>query len=562
MSIPSSSLTNCVNYMTMRELAIGLLFFFLAGMPMTVIGQGWQWLSNLGGPMGDDLNGLSVESSGSSWVSGTFRGTVTKDGYTVTSIGDRDVYLGKLDNSGVLEWLIRAGSTDDDSNGGVATDDQGNAYIAGRYWDEADFGNLTITRNQGSNSAIYLAKYNDTGSASWAKSIDGGGLKVVNDMVCDAEGNIILIGYFSDTLFIDNEILVAESNSNVFTIKFDPLGNLEWAGRTGSLRDVRGSSVGVDPSGNVYVGGSFEGALVFADETLSTATIDNDVFLLKYDAEGNELWAIRGGGVHSDNCNAIAVNPAGDIFLTGNFIGVLKFDSEEVQSPGFNEHLFITKINSEGGVEWSRAYGGTDDEYGQSIAVDPTRIIVGGYFRGISDLDGTVLVADPIVTDGFVGVFDLQGNLQQGDQLSGEDFGLGVECAIFPSGDIAFAGIFENAAALDDQDVTSSGGYDGFIGRYSTTTSVETIQPFDLDLIIFPNPASEYLVIHSHENGILESIQLEIIDKTGSLAGTALFGPPHSGESQIIDIKFLPVGAYFLKITINNKSIVLPFLKF
>ncbi len=530
-----------------RLLLLGLNITLLS---LSLSAQNIEWAKHYGGTAGDNLNGLIADTNGNIYISGTFENTATFDTQTLTSIGEQDLYIAQIDDQQQVNWAVRAGSTEDDENAGLAIYNN-TIYTAGSYWDTADFGNITINRTQGSNSALYLAKYDANGNALWAISIDGSGIKQVDDIEIDKEGNVYLTGYFGGTLFTNSPNLIASGNTSFFVLKYDENGNLIWAKQSGDNGDVRGSSLSFDVMNNVYAGGRFQGDISFAGQFIAGNGLDNDIFLLKYDNNGNEQWIREGGGVFDDVCNEIISDENGNTYLTGYFSGVIRWeDGTELVAQGFYDNIVLVKHDSSGNLLWAKSIDGDGNGYGQSLVLNGNRLFLGGQFRGEKDFDGSVLSADDIRFDIFTAALDVNGNFEWLIQGGGSEFDL-LECMTFlPEYGLILGGSFDGNTVLGNENLSAFGSFDAFIAGLTDfplavfNNHVETIR-------VYPNPANNYLHFDLPDNTLVR-----IFNHRGQLIQSSFI------QNSIIDTSRLLSGVYFVQIETERVKCLGHFVKF
>ena len=231
-------------------------------------------------------------------------------------------------------WAVSAGDGSNvDQCYGIATDSQGNAYWVGSVRGTSQFGCGTITT--GSNTAGVLAKYDAAGNCLWVRSVQ---------------------------------------------VTFD---------------DALTYGIAIDADDRVYITGSYNGTAVFSNGiTLSSYTGD-DIFLARYDVNGNCLWARRAGSTSTDEARGIALSASGDVFITG-FVGgsIVRFDPFQITNNN-QRQLFVARYDSTGTVQWAKistGLGQAKSARGISIAHD--RLFITGQlgptvveFDGTSDLD-------------------------------------------------------------------------------------------------------------------------------------------------------------------------------
>jgi gliding motility-associated-like protein len=242
----------------------------------------------------------------------------------------------------------------------VATDAQGNAYITGEFQSPViTFGAFTLTNPSG--VQVFLVKYDSTGSVLWARSSLSSGGRGFN-VATDLSGNVFVTGTFNSAITFGSYTL---SNGGVFLVKYDSNGNVLWAKQAGAINDC-GFAVATDASGNVCVTGSFYNtSIIFGTDTLTNAGGgDYDIFLAKYDASGNVLWAKGAGSLAGDYGYGVATDASGNIFITGQIGPPVTFGSFTLGASDF----FLVKYDGNGNVIWAKDNAALN--IGQSVATD------------------------------------------------------------------------------------------------------------------------------------------------------------------------------------------------
>jgi len=177
-----------------------------------------------------------------------------------------------------------------------------------------------------------VLSYDAQGGLTWSASHDGpaGGFDLAVDVVADANGNVFLLA------------LVAGDGSgwDFTTLKYDPAGQLLWTRRfDGPLgEEDRPAGIAVDASGHVYVAGHARVASPF----------DEDVVVIKYDPDGNELWTryLDGGASGPDLGAGLALSVDGEPYVAGRF-----------QLPSGEHQAAVVKLHVDGTDDWSSSTG-------------------------------------------------------------------------------------------------------------------------------------------------------------------------------------------------------------
>jgi hypothetical protein len=160
---------------------------------------------------------------------------------------------------------------------------------------------------------------------------------------------------------------------------------VSWGGGFGSSDGDTGNDIAVDGNGNVYLTGSFRGTTDMDPGPgvyNLTSAGTNDIFVSKFDSSGTLLWAKAMGGQYVDAATSIAVDPAGNTYITGGFCGTADFDpgpgtfTLTAATTGQND-IFIAKLDPDGNFVWAKGIvGGTWWDAGYGIACDPAGSVV------------------------------------------------------------------------------------------------------------------------------------------------------------------------------------------
>jgi hypothetical protein len=206
-----------------------------------------------------------------------------------------------------FHWAGAMGGWSMDYGYGIAVDDSGNTYVTGSFTsDNAEFDpGPGIHYVQGYNSNdIFIEKLDPQGEMVWIKVIADWAHESGEDMVIDAQGNLYIVGYFGWTA-VDFDpgpgifYMSAEGESDVFVLKMDRNGNLVWARSMGGEGEDIGRAIALDPAGNIVLTGYFTETMDFdpGSGTYNLTAVDHeDVFVAKLDTSGNFLWAAKMGG--------------------------------------------------------------------------------------------------------------------------------------------------------------------------------------------------------------------------------------------------------------------------
>ena len=317
------------------------------------------WAQSFGADsISDTGNAVALDPTGNVLVAGS--SGITNFGPSAVT-GTGRILLAKLDPAGNPLWARVAGAAGlngvQDSATGVGADAAGNVYVTGSFeGSTATFGGGTVTLNNRGASDGFLASYNSAGTLQRVVQIGGSGSDRVNALAVDAGGNAHVGGHFSATLtlgatgpIIPAAVAGLTSNGEAdgFVAKFDSTGALVWAQSGGGAASdaVRGLALG--PNGTVHVTGLFAGAATFGSYTLASSGGTLDIFMARYTSAGQLNFAQQSGGddLTGDFGNGIAVDPAGNSFVAGQFSGTATLGPNQVTSGGAGDVL-VARFNA------------------------------------------------------------------------------------------------------------------------------------------------------------------------------------------------------------------------
>ncbi|MEO8086805.1 MAG: T9SS type A sorting domain-containing protein [Bacteroidota bacterium] len=312
------------------------------------------WATSAGGTGSDAGYGITTDASGNVLVTGSFAiPSITFGNTTLTNAGSLDIFVVKYDASGNVLWATRAGGTSSDVGIGISSDAGGNVAITGYFYSPSiTFGNTTLTNASVGQPDIFVVKYDTSGNMVWASSAGGTGMDLGIGVSTDAGGNVILTGWFSgSSITFGNSTLISAGSLDIFVAKYDASGNVLWAISAGGTDEEEGGAISTDAAGNVVVTGFFYSpSITFSNITLTSAGLA-DIFIVKYDASGNVLWATSAGGTDDDDCRGISTDAGGNVFVTGIFYSPsITFGSTTLTNTGFI-HMFVAKLDNITGIE-------------------------------------------------------------------------------------------------------------------------------------------------------------------------------------------------------------------
>jgi hypothetical protein len=555
-------------------------FFFLSFQFNINAQPGYDWAKSFGAISSDKCNAITHDLNGNVFVTGQFQGiinlTTVSGPITFSSLGNQDAYLMAYNAAGEVLWARAIGGTDLDGGTSVATDNDGNVYVTGFFRSEVNFGtvqNPHILEAPGifTASDIFLAKYSPTGDLIWAHNFGSDANDEGRAIKIGYDGNIYFCGSFGDTANFNTsggeEILVAtNSAADIFMAKFTPNGALIWARAMGGTATNIANGIDVDTQNNVYLTGQFSGTADFDPSLASTSftAVLSDAFVAKYNSDGQLVWVHGIGSPATDIAHGIAVDIAGNAYITGNFWGTVDFDSganEMMVSSISESDVFLAKYSPNGDCLWAFAAGGNDSDEGRGLTLDPAgNVYITGAFAGTADFDPSPNTNN-VVSNGFFDVYVAKYNTLGEYQWA---FGVGSTSScygntitpdfgnkLYVGGSFLLATDFdpsENDGIINSFNTAA----DGFVAQYSSCNSpaqvfIETIcdgDIFEMGGIEFFTSGS-YWLLETNEAGCDSIITLHLdfieINDGINVFNNILTAAQSNAEYQWFNCTVLPV---------------------
>ncbi len=442
---------------------------------LTVNAHDFNWARHMGGKGGEVGRKTATDRDGNVYIAGNFANKDTADfniggpgGQFRNTGASNDVFLAKYSPGGDFIWAKALGGNDMEQCYGMAVDDNNNVYITGRFYSPiSNFnpGSTGGTLINSGNYDMFIAKYDANGNFKWANSMGGTNNEEGWDIAVDKSGNVNVAGRFSSpiTTFSNSSATLTLvgtapntfANYDVFLVRYDSSGNYVWSKGMGSTGLDNGRSVSVDDTGNVYIGGEYSNGIDFGGGALTSAG-DMDIFVAKYDPNGNHLWSKGMGGKQADEAYSIAADASGNVYITGGYLDTADFNRGGTGGTRvapfmvmwgtsfYFPNAYVAKYDATGNFEWVQTVEGrplvpnlgAGYVRGQDIATDASGNVYASFmFQGdsvdVTPGGGEAWIkrsgpsSQTAIFNGIIMKYDPQGNYQWVKHFSGTPTGWG-----------------------------------------------------------------------------------------------------------------------------------------
>lgn len=479
------------------------------------------WARQFGGSGNESNVSMMIDPSGFLLLSGIFHGTADMDPgpgiLNITSTGFSDVFILKLDFTGNMVWVKSIGGQGGDDVRSMALDPSKNVYLAGHFFESADFDPgpdtafLWCCYNQ---SDIYFSKLDSNGEFILVRHLKGNlnASQFVTQLKVSNAYTLILSGWFSDTLDMDpgpaffpiiSPIVGNVMTNDSYIAQYDTAGQLLWVKQFSGSDHVYVECMALDTMGNIYVGGRFYDTVDFdpGPSPYNLVSTDySDLFMAKLNPSGLFQWAIGMGGIGGDHCFGIFSDQVGNVYSTGSFFSTVDFDpgpdTALLISPGNNFDAFIYKLTQ--------------------CAVDVQTTQIGNTMSAVANGSSYQWV-------------DCNNNYSPIPGATAQSFS--------PPANGNYAVIIQTGKCRDTSQC---------IAITEIGVGLEDLTREHLP-ILFPNPANEQV------NVLLgKEAQIQLL----SCVGAILFSDRFQAGQHILHVKDLPVGVYYVRIDSGHQRFV------
>ena len=306
------------------------------------------WAKTTGGNGSETVFHMTRSSSGNIYLTGNFYSdSIAFGGDKLYLQGGSDAFVLAFDSFGNKLWARSIGDTLYETGVSLATDNDGNVYMAGRYSSPAIVSGSDTLLNAGGFDMM-LVKYNASGTVEWVKTANSDGDDMVYSVTVAGE-KVYVSGFYEEWLWIDSTVLSSAYEGMLAC--FDTGGNFLWVRGF----DDPGYCI-ADSIGNLFYAGRFEYSSTEIDgiQVYNPYPSYSEIFISMLDGAGNAVWAKSAGGSHNESLGGLDCDHQGNVYLTGQSTsGSIKFGTHTV----LNSNVFAiwaAKYDSAGMAAWAR----------------------------------------------------------------------------------------------------------------------------------------------------------------------------------------------------------------
>jgi hypothetical protein len=367
------------------------------------------WAVRFGDDHLQNAEAMSVDPTGNILITGQMAGTLDFGMGAIMASAPLDRFLARVSASGQPEWSKSIGSQVGPFEVSfVAAAGDGSIVVAGS--------NASTSPTPWSD----IASFDATGALRWHKNwmdpswVGGGGHPlVIQGLGADGAGGSVIGGWYGGTFDFGTGPQASSGMTDGVLVSFDPAGATRWVRHFGNPgTDTFIDDIAVDPTGNTFVTGSFEGTIDLGSGPL----VDPDqspgaglyIFVAAFDPTGKGLWARSLGGADRQKAGTIVATADRGVIVGGWVEGSLDLDGHSITSSS-NPEMYVARLDPTGRVTWARPVGMTSAVDSPLLALDSQgHILLTGTCENDLDIIGSIPCGAP--DDTFAAKLDADGN--------------------------------------------------------------------------------------------------------------------------------------------------------
>ncbi|MCA9572235.1 MAG: hypothetical protein KC656_30560, partial [Myxococcales bacterium] len=291
------------------------------------------WHRVFSGPGFASVSAMAADGSGGLVVVGDFRDTLTVGQTVLTSVGQYDIFVARLDATGAVVWAKGFGATNDQFAKDVAVDTStGRIAVTGGFFGSLDLGGGLMTTSGNLVRDVYLAVFDLDGTYLTGRHLVGESFSDDEQVAWAPDGSLYLAGQSYGALDFGAGPVPGVGQADIYVARYAASGELDWVQRFGdglTLAFVKGLAVN---DVGVAVAGHFDGAITVGD-THHVSGPGSDALVAWLSTEsGTPWWSRTFGGEDTAGCSDVALTTQGRIAVVGQFAGTLPLDDATYQA--------------------------------------------------------------------------------------------------------------------------------------------------------------------------------------------------------------------------------------
>lgn len=374
----------------------------------------WRWTVATGSYSNWSGSSLAPDPQDGMRVAGTYAGPPALGSATVESPALANVLTAHLTAQG--QWTdVRATESGGESSvTHIVSDAQGNTYATGSFGGTMTFGATTLTARGHIDG--FVACTDRQGQPRWVVQLGTRGYDFCQRLALDPRGGVVVTGSVGDSLRLGADVVpgggsyLGYNNNGGFVARISAQGQV----LSGVAAPTRPIGLAVSAVGEVVLGGTFADTLRLGSAQLISRG-GQDAYVARLSATNQWQWARQIGGVSRGHeyFTGLALDPAGDTYLTGSFSDTLALGATTLITSWSGGNTYLARLSAAGQWQWAQQPGGTSPSpaaiHALTLTPDGAHLFATGSFVDSLRLGSLRVLGDPATMHGFGATLDLGG---------------------------------------------------------------------------------------------------------------------------------------------------------
>ncbi len=228
-------------------------------------------------------------------------------------------------------------------------------------------------------SDMWVVKVDALGDIEWERAYGGWNVDIGSDLLLTTDGGYLVLGRSGSD---DGDIVGFQGESDLWLLKLDAAGSIEWQRCLGGTLFDYGTALKNAPDGGSFVAGVVNSN----DGDVSAHHGGSDGWVVKLDAFGEILWQRPLGGSGADSIADLVVTASGGVLATG----ATDSNDGDVSCNQGGSDMWVMELDPDGNLLWQRCLGGTGNDQGMALTLtsDNNIVITGSTFSNNGDVTG------------------------------------------------------------------------------------------------------------------------------------------------------------------------------
>jgi len=435
-----------------------------------------EWAIHTGNSGWDIVNATICDPAGNLYLTGSLSDTASKTASDNAALNFKKyLFLSKYDTTGKLTWTKSIAGINPEYGSLLTINSKDNLIVAG--------GSSKVKKGRKADPkkyTFYISSLDTNGISLWTTQFTGTNIDYLTSIAISKKNNDILLGgYFYDTLTVQSKQLVSKGKADAFLLCFHSDGKLSYSLSFGGKGDDRINTLLARNDGSLMLAGNYQRKVTLPDNFVfeNTNLQYKGVFLATLDETGKMIKAKS--FCAGKNVQAVALAGYDDnVYLACNFSDYLAFDGQTIASAG-NDDICIFSLGTDFSLKWNKQIGNPRNDRVSSMVANENELIFSGSFSDTLYIDNLLLHSAGTGNDIFVASLNKTGNALWTKQMGGNADDYPKTLILSPQKYIYLSGSFRKQMDISGRTITSNGEEDIFTGR---------IEPCNAKKPYFRNP--------------------------------------------------------------------------